>query len=255
MKKTVTVLLILSFALALNGCGLIPSVELTESEQKIIAEYAAGLLLKYDKNYNGALVDLEDDSDDGIGFVQNDEVMIMEPAQEDIIESVDPSQPEFSEDLTAEQPDASTDSVQYSDMSIAQAIGLDGFDIMYKSCETHNIYPEEESEDLVFSLQAQNGMELLVLNFAVTNDSEEKRVCDVLDSDVSFRLIINGSERINANKTILLNDLGSYDDEIEGYGMVDTCLVFELAEGTSSAINTLDLVVKNGDTSTTHSLK
>ncbi|MDO4188522.1 MAG: hypothetical protein Q4D29_05980 [Lachnospiraceae bacterium] len=257
MKKYLSVVLSFIMIISLSGCALVPSVELTESEQKVIAEYAAGLLLKYDKNYGGSLKDLEDETDDGIGFVENEEAKTPGIEEEPLAEdNTTFNQPDFSEDLSVgdTQPEESA-SVEYSDISIAQAIGLDGFEIIYKSSEVHDIYPEEESGDLVFSLQAQNGMELLVLNFTVTNDSGERRLCDVLDSGVSFRLLINGSERVNANKTILLNDLGSYSEEIEGYGMVDTCLVFELSEGTSSAINSLDLIVKNGDESTIHSLK
>lgn len=254
MKKTIILILSLIMVFSFAGCSLVPSVELTEDEQKVIAEYSAGLLLKYDKNYKGALETLEEDEDEGVGFVKNEEAVIPE-AIEDPIESEDnPGQPEFSEELTASE-NQDMESVEYSDSSIAEAIGLDNFDIVYKTYEAHNIFPEEESDDLVFSMQAQNGMELLVVSFGVTNDSPDRRMCDILDKDISFRALLNGSERINANKTILLNDLGSYCDEIDGYGMTEAVLVFEVAEGTTANLSSIDLIVKKDDDYTTHRLK
>ena len=50
MKKILTVLTSIIVMASLSACSLMPSVELTEDEQKVISEYAAGLLLKYDKN-------------------------------------------------------------------------------------------------------------------------------------------------------------------------------------------------------------
>lgn len=253
MKKIKVLVLSLIVTLCMAGCSLIPSVELTESEQEVIAEYAAGLLLKHDRNYAGSIKSMEEDEEE-IGFVENEEAMIATPEIEDGSETEAPD-PEFDENLTANSTSSEGGVLEYSDMSIAEAIGVDGFDIIYKSNETHEIYPEEESDDIVFSLQAQNGMELLVLNFAITNDGESKKKCDIIGSDATFRLLINGSERINAQRTILLNDMSSFSDELEGYAMTDAVLVFEVAKSTSENIDSLDLIVKKGDETTTHMLK
>lgn len=234
-----------------------PSVDLTESEQKVIAEYAAGLLLKYDKNYSGAIKSIEEDveEDNGLQVIGEPETneQINEDAPTD--DNANVNGPEFSEELTAQEPGNQVEESIYSDMTIAEAIGLDGFDVIYKSYETYNIYPPEESDDLVFSLEAAPGMELLVLTFGITNNTPDRLLCDVLDSDTSFRLIINGSERVQGQKTMLLNDLCSYYEEVEGYGMAESVLVFEVAQGTSSTIDSLDLVIKSGNESTTHRLR
>lgn len=253
MKRLLTVLISIIMMISLSACSLMPSVELTEDEQKVISEYAAGLLLKYDRNYKGALYD-SDDEDDGIAIVENEEAKLPINEENELSGDGNINQPEFSEDLTANEMSDGDDS-QYSDLSIAEAIGLDGFEIVYKSYEVHNIYPEEESEELVFSMQAQNDMELLVLNFGITNDGDAAKTCDILNSDSIFRLLINGEERVNASKTILLNDLSSFDDSIEGYAMVDAVLVFEVSEGTASSINNIDLIVKKDGQSTMHKLQ
>ena len=252
MKKLLACLLSTILAFSMIGCGLVPSLDLTEDEEKVIAEYAAGLLLKHDRHYKGGLTEIseEEEVDDGLGFVVNQETLI--PELEDETSEEGPN-PEFDENLTANEM-SDVNQVEYSDLSISQAIGLDNFDIVYKSYEVHDIYPEEESTDMVFSMQAPSGMELIVLKFAVTNNSADRALCDVLNKSVSFRLLINESERVNADKTILLNDLGSFSEEVEGYGMTEGVLVFEVAQGSSQTISSLDLVVKNGDMSTTHKL-
>ena len=252
MKKILTVLTSIIVMASLSACSLMPSVELTEDEQKVISEYAAGLLLKYDKNYQGSLHNSNEE--DSIELVEIQEAKMPVADNEQVKEGTDVNQPDYSEDLTANEIKEGND-IEYSDLSIAEAIGLEGFEIIYKSFETHDIYPEEESEDLVFSMQAQNDMELLVLNFGITNDSDALKTCDILNSDSVFRLLINGEERVNASKTILLNDLSSFNESIEGYAMVDAVLVFEVSKGTASSIENIDLIVKKDGQSTVHMLK
>ncbi len=108
---------------------------------------------------------------------------------------------------------------------------------------------------MVFALESAPGMELLVLTFGITNNNPDRSKCDVLNSDAGFRLLINGSEKVQAQKTMLLNDLGTFSEDIEGYGVSEAVLVFEIAEGTSNTINSLDLIVKNGEINTTHRLR
>ena len=58
MKRTKKVLAsLLTAAMILTGCGQTEMVELSEEQQTQVAEYAAGLLLKYASNYHSRLVD------------------------------------------------------------------------------------------------------------------------------------------------------------------------------------------------------
>lgn len=252
MKKSISIAISLILVFCFTGCGLIPSVELTEGEQKVIAEYAAGLLLKYDRNYVGSISPIEEEDDlDIIPEATVEEEIV---AEELSVSEPQYNDPEFSEELSAEE-NASANSVEYSDIPIAAAVGLDGFDIIYKTYECTNIYPTSESSDMVFALESAPGMELLVLTFGITNNNPDRSKCDVLNSDAGFRLLINGSEKVQAQKTMLLNDLGTFSEDIEGYGVSEAVLVFEIAEGTSNTINSLDLIVKNGEVNTTHRLR
>ena len=62
MKKFyqyVVITLILIIHLVFVGCKSKYELNLTQEEQKVIVEYAAGLLLKYDKNYREDLEEIE----------------------------------------------------------------------------------------------------------------------------------------------------------------------------------------------------
>jgi len=253
MKKRFLTFISLILAFSVGGCGLVPSVELTESEQDVITEYAAGLLLKHDKNYTGVISKTEEEQDD-LAIVSE-----VNSEEEQFNDNIDDGEnnytdPEFSEDITASPQDYSDDA-EYSDISIAEAVGLEGFDVIYKDYLCSNLYPPEESSDMVFSLESAPGMELLVLSFGITNNTPDRKTCDVLNSNAVFRLLINGSERVQAQKTMLLHDFSTCEDDIEGYGVAEAVLVFEIAEGTSATINSIDLVVKNSNENTTHKLR
>jgi len=268
--KIISVFLVMTFLF--TGCGLIPSVELTEQEQKVIAEYAAGLLLKYDRNYSGSIMEIETgDDNSGVGIIEenlgeNPEQEAMQTPADEQLPDINPEgmpSENTTEDIVydengeiiSEPPVTDAGDIVYSDMSIAQAIGLDGFDVIFKLCEVSDIYPAQESEDMVFSMQAAPGKELLICHFSVTNDGADAKLCDVLNSNAVFRLMVNGSEKYNAQRTILLDDFVNYCDNIEGYGVVDTVIIFEVPVGTADTISQIDLIIKNGEQSTTHALR
>lgn len=245
INKTIKLTVITILIMSLTGCGLIPTLPLDEAQTKIVAEYAAGLLLKHDKNYKGSIDDyvVEEEEEDNISLLEEIEPS---PVEEEIYE--EPEEAEFNEDGYIADADNSSSSDRYSAMPMADVIGLDGFDLTYASCESALIYPEN-NDDLVFSMQASNGMELLILHFNLTNTTESELLCDAIDAGCKYRLRINGSERVNSQHTILLNDLSEFDDNVAGFGMVDTVLVFEVSEGTAQNISSLDLTIKKDDTS------
>ncbi len=55
-KATMTIISIFLCVFFMVGCG-VNTVELSEGNEKLITEYAVGLLLKYDVNYHNRLVD------------------------------------------------------------------------------------------------------------------------------------------------------------------------------------------------------
>ncbi|MDO4966819.1 MAG: hypothetical protein Q4E51_08955 [Lachnospiraceae bacterium] len=249
LKKLISVLLVVTLMFGMVGCG--PELNLTEEESRIISEYAAGLLLKYDRNYSGKIVDVTEPEEDPDAMKVVKEEAPIAPVEE-IAEDGDDEDGSGNHSGKKSSDEAE---ITYSEKTIAEALSADGFEITFNGYEAANIYPEEDSEELVFSLQAQNGMELLVLHFNITNNGDSEKLCNVISNGSKYRIIINGEERVNSMKTILLNDLEQYYDVIAGYGMVDSVLVFEVAAGTSTNINDLDLIVTTNDDTERFKLK
>lgn len=246
-NKKIILALILSFSLLLTGCGLVPSLNLTNEESSVISEYAAGLLLKHDKNYGGDITEIKEEPEE----VAEEEIAIVDEEQTPAtIEEDDNPEEEYNEELEMEAPvsdDLGTQTALgdnvYSARRIEDAIGVDGFEIAFSNIEVTKLYPAE-TDDLVFSMQAQDGKELLILHFNLTNITDSDLLCDVMNSSCKYRIKINGSDRVNCQQTILLNDLAQYYDNVSAYGMIDTVLVFEVAEGTGQNISSLDLTIK-----------
>ena len=242
-RRIRTVLLGVVVSGLLSGCALFPEVDVTEEQSKLIAEYAAGLLLKYE---SGHQIGLEKISDEPL-----EEAPVEETAEALTEEnSTIPEEPSDTEESLAAQEQAADapEAIQAgSAVPLAEAMGLSGFDVTYENYEICDIYPETESEDMFFSMQAAPGKELMIVHFNLTNQSDSEQLCDMVDSDVMFRLVVNGNERINEQMTILLNDLKQYQDSVAGFGMADTVLVFEIEEGAQDSFESLQLLVKDND--------
>ena len=95
-------------------------------------------------------------------------------------------------------------------------------------------------------MQAAPGKKLIVLHFDVMNPGSADAECNVLDCNVKFRILVNETNRINEQMTILLNDLKSYKDTIGAGQTRDTVLVFEADTSVAESIGSLSLIVVSG---------
>ncbi|MFT3985688.1 MAG: hypothetical protein QM697_17445 [Lachnospiraceae bacterium] len=237
MRKRISLLIIAAATGAqLSGCGLTSEVSVPEEESGLIAEYAAGLLLKYDSKH---------------------EIKLEKIKEEETAEEEDGTDETPEETVNATHKELATAAAVPVDSAVplGEAMGLVGFDVTYQNYEVCDIYPEEAPGDMFFSMQASPGKDLMIAHFNLTNTSESEQLCEMVNNNTSFRLLINGSERINAQTTILLNDLKQYQDAIAGYGMVDVVLVFEIAQDAQNNFQTLQLLVEDAGTENTYTLQ
>ncbi len=244
MRKRIALLMIaVAVGTQLSGCSLTAEVSVPEEESTLIAEYAAGLLLKYDSRHENGLARIEEAEE----AEEEEDTAAPEEKKEET--------PEESANAIHDELAAAADATADSTVPLGEAMGLAGFDVTYQSYEVCDIYPEEAPEDIFFSMQASPGKDLMIVHFNVTNTLEYEQQCSMVNNSTLFRLIINGNERINQQTTILLNDLKQYQDKIAGYGMVDAVLVFEIAEGSQNNFQMLQLLVKNEGIENTYILQ
>ncbi|MCR5733247.1 MAG: hypothetical protein K6G22_01450 [Lachnospiraceae bacterium] len=256
------IILLLSFLISvmfLSGCGgkdqaeEAESAESIEKQEKLVAEYAAGLLMKYDKGGHNGLTyyiptpepteepepeQTEEDTTDGKGSEGKNPTVSVSGVSDEIENLDNVSQigtmPESEDQVTVPA-------------SIAEYLGAGNVDIRYTSYEICDQYPEEQSDGLFFSMSASDGRKLLILHFDLSNNSGADTECSILASDAKIRILINDTERINQQMTILLNDLKSFDGTVAAGEVIDSVLVFEIPEETAANINSLKLIIVNAD--------
>nr|MCR5106619.1 hypothetical protein [Lachnospiraceae bacterium] len=174
MKKnlrSITILCIASICLVLSGCGKEGeetgvnglSEEEIEREEKLVAEYAAGLLLKYDANgYNG--LTYATPTPEPTPFVTEPEGDEMGPGEgmgpgadpSISVESVegmnDISNTEGAADIGI---DPETAEPAASSGSISSALGIPDLNVNYTGYEVKDHYPDEQGEGFYFSMDSE----------------------------------------------------------------------------------------------------
>lgn len=240
----------------LTGCGLIQSTGLSEEEDELVAEYAAGVIMRYSADKKGGLGDLRP-TPTPIPWVDPKDVAPTEaPEEEEREEREEPEEEVPMEEVNARDDiSAGSHSGSFDGHNLAAAIGIEGFDITYEGFETADVYPESPGDDLSFSMQSTPGRKLLVVHLNVINNEGQDKLCDVLACNVKFRVLINETDRVNEQMTILLNDLKSYNETIPANGSADTVLVFEVEDQLAQNINNLSLIAVTSAGESTFALK
>ncbi len=256
MKKRVKMLvngfLMVVMLSMLSGCGLIESTGLSDEEDELVAEYAAGVIMRYSADKKGGLGDLKP-TPEPIPWVDPASLAPTETPQEEEGDTEEEVPMEEVEERVDDS--AQAESSGFNGHNLAAAIGVDGFDITYQGYETADVYPESTGDDLSFSMQATPGHKLLVVHLDVMNNDPQEKQCDVLSCNVKFRVLINETQRVNEQMTILLNDLKSYNEVIPANSSVDTVLVFEVEDQVAENINNLSLVAVTAAGESTFALK
>ncbi len=250
MKKskriTAYCLAVTMLGISLCGCGIVANTGLQESDEELVAEYAAGVLMKYSAKKYGGLTD----------YTPTPAPQPVEETVPEITETVDATSVEEETTVSEDKPmdvagvtdvsDGGTEEAQAS-QDLSAIIGIDGFDVKYTGYEIADVYPEAGDGELAFSMQSSEGKKLLVVHMDIINPDSSERECNVIDCNVKFRLMINETERVNQQMTILLNDLKSYSEVIPGGNTVDTVLVFEVDNALAESVESLSLLMINAD--------
>ena len=222
-KKIVCGALLCVMALGMTACGNeIP--DLTEAESQRVGEYAAVTLLKYDANNRSRLVDpeiviakLEKDAAREAGRQENAQTE-EKPAESAASEAQAP---------TAQEDITTSLTLTYRDYQIADS------------------YPEDGSTEDYFALDASTGKKLLILNFELTNGTDQEENVDFLSTASRYIITVNDGTRGNALTTMLPNDMSTYVETMapgETQGLV---LLLEVNEDMANGIQNISLRLKN----------
>lgn len=231
MKKISVLLCGLAAALLTAGCGEMP--DLSQEETDLIAEYAAGILLKYDTGQTNRLVDTSgyDEEIEEEELDSETEETEKEPETEEATTVVDVSQDEETEPVAS---------------SVEEYYGVPNVMITYTGYEVADSYPPSSGEDnLVFSMDASAGTQLLVLKFNAQNLSGEDQSLNMLGYGARFRVSVNGESSKGALATMLVNDMQTYNDVIPASSAVELVSIVEIPQGTN--VGSIDFILRGGE--------
>lgn len=234
MKRIGCLLVIFMMLAGLTGCGR----ELSTEENRVIAEYAADLLLKYDKNYQSKYMNTEDETEAVTTTEQDTEATTEETVTEAVkaTETVNTTEAEGEDSII---PPSDGGSVQ----DIAEIAGLDGLSIRYNRCMFLDRYPSIDQDGAFIYLDADEGYKLVVVKFNIANETAEDKVVDLLNTDLSYRLVMNQSKAAKPMLTILMDDLGTFSTTISANSEQSAVLVFQISDGLIDKIEHLDIRV------------
>lgn len=194
--------------LILGGCS--SSVAWTDNELNMVAEYIAGTMLKYDKNYEEALVNIEE---------YEEELQVAMGNQPTTSPSSTPTPTPTPNDVE-EKPSS-------ENSTIHEVIGGGKVNVEYKSYKTFTSYPKNSK---YFSVDAAEGNELIVVFFELTNQSSKENSIDLISKNVKYQLNINTETYYQPLLTLLSNDVQFLNMELEPNKTVEAVLVYEVPQ-------------------------
>ena len=215
---------------------------LTDSEQKMYAEYAAGVLMKYNAGSNmrvlegQTLVNQEAKEEAAREQAAKREQLVAEYASNKSQNSNKENQSSGSSSSGSSQ---GTGVSYINDMSVAT--GTNAFTINYTGYEIADSYPNS-GEDILMAIEAKQGKVLMVTKFLVTNISGQTENFDMFSKQAKFKINLNGAA-YKSQYTLLLDDLSMYKGDIDAGASIETVLIFEIPESAASELGNMVLSV------------
>lgn len=250
MKKKIFAALLVGMAIVMAGCGnAIP--DMTEEQLQEVGEYTAMLLLSHDINYRSRLVDVEElpivessaPSDDEI---EETPAPVPEetPAPENV--GMDPTEDTPVVDLTGGQ-----NSEVQETLSLEEILGLpEQLALSYAGYEITDSYPQDISEEEYFTIDAENGKQLLVLHFTLQNRGEGTESVYIGGPSLVMKVSVNGISS-NSLATLLENDLTYYQGNVNPGESKETVILVEYETQALRDVASVEINVKNGEKNTT----
>ena len=236
-----------------TGCGQV--IDLTDEENHLIAEYAAELLLKYDRNYDTRYNpdELEDTTEtmtetDAATEATTEVVTTTEAATTEQDAPAD-GQTTQAQPVTDEAVKEDIGATVDSDFDIAAFVGESRISVRYAYYMVVDSYPSYDQDGMYIEVQAPEGYKLLVLKFEVENKTNEDQAVDLYNKDVNYNIVVDNSRTTKQMLTILADDLYTYDKTIQASSREETVLLYTVSDSVANNWTDLKLQVKYGGTS------
>lgn len=213
MKRMVPIALLVT-SMVLTGCGT-PLMTMTEDEENTVVNYAAHIVSKYNKAQSDGLVyvsdaALEEDVASGESLKDEDST-----SQTGDLGTGDEEVPPVDTEMTGD-----TDAIE---STLTDVLALSGVSAVFRGVETADSYTESD----VMLLVPDSGKTYLIAYVTVSNETDSDIECDFLGENITYHLLVNETDELTAERTILSNDLTTYDGTISAGKSVDMVILFQ----------------------------
>lgn len=230
--KLIAVLLLL---VTLTGC--MQKYDYSDEQTDAAAEYMAGLILRYDKDYKNSLMTLDE-----IASKEESEKASVTPAPNAAQNSVD------GQAVLATNPTTSPE----QEYTLSDVINEKGFDLSYTGYTVADSYPEDTA-DAYFSISAREGNQLVVLSFQLKNKLDKKNTLNLTKANISYQLDVNVGTIYEPPFALLENNLKLIDITLKKKEEKTVILIFEVKKNVE--MKTLNLMVTRDNRSEILKLK
>lgn len=244
-------------ALGLTGCNEEGTEEtaqvqqedlaaIEEAQNKIIAEYAAGVLMKYNAGTNSRVLEgqkllVEEKKEDAKKLQEEKRQQLFEEYEKEKTKSDEASS---QEDGNSAVSGGEVSKVAYIN-DMAAAMENSSFSITYSGYEITNSYKEDDGI-ISFSVDAKEGKMLIVSKFLVTNTGAQEEELNLLAAAPEFKAKLSGKV-VKAEQTMLLNDLSMYKEVLKPAETKEAVILFEVPQETTAQLGNMELIVKIND--------
>ncbi len=229
-KKLVLSVIVLCTCIVTSGCTQV--IDLTEDETRLVAEYAADLLLSYDRGYTDRLKEGEEE--------HLEEASTQEDAQSETTTEV-VTEEEATQGSESQTTEVTT--VQGTSQDIAEIAGVQGTSITYKDYEIVDQYPTGDNANEAVQVDAPEGSRLLVVHFVVKAVSDQPVDVSLMDQSIDYKLLCNDTLAAKPMLTILTNDLATLETTATPGQDSDAVLIFQISKDMVDQLNTMQLHV------------
>ncbi|WFR59694.1 hypothetical protein QA584_11580 [Anaerocolumna sp. AGMB13025] len=219
MKKLLF-LLIAICGVALTGCAQL--IDMNEQESDVLAEYMAGTMLRYDKNYDKALIYPEQTTE------TTETADKMEPVETTGNSDTKNNTTDQKMDQTKPGSD-STDS--------AQTINIVNLDTIFNKALKNNFkialkepgfFDSYIDKNNLFSIEPSKGNKILAVSFHVKNITKMNKKLNLKDYDIVYKLTDNKDMVYMPMLTLLDNDIQYINLEVAAGKTQKAVILFDV---------------------------
>lgn len=248
MRKAIILTIAFICCLMLGGC-LIETIDLTDNERNIIAQYAADKLLKYDRNYTDMLVsEVKLTEAPKVTHAPNETpTPTLRPGEKTPtpVPTKDPA-----EITPTPTPTDIPDNTEFTNETLTNVITTDN-GLYARYIGTSEPVESFTMGDAASALNPIPGIKYIITKFTVSNDTEEPLELNTFEKKLGCTLMYNDGKTQTAETTLFTNDIrfiGTGDAEFIAPGEAyDAILVFRIPADEEIEKAAISMINKDGD--------